>query len=150
MVRPWRLALLAGLLLLAGCGREEDAQLPAACRLGAPAVEQALEAAPGEVRLDGGTRLSDCLIRTSEQGDVLLVGEVYLGVAAKLADDAAADPESQAALRLGYLMGAIRRGATETQGIHDELLRRIEQETGRVDRASAAYRRGERAGRESG
>lgn len=149
MLPAWTLALLAG-LALAGCGREEEAQLPAACRVGAPAVAAALREAPGDVRLDGGTPLSDCLVRTSEQGDVLLVGEVYLQVAARLADAAAAAPSGPAALRLGYLMGAVRRGAEETQGIYDELLRRIEQETARVDRTSPAYRRGERAGRQSG
>jgi hypothetical protein len=147
--RAWTLALLAA-AVLAGCGREDDAQLPASCRLGAPAVEAALREAPGEVRLENGTRLSDCLVRTSEQGDVLLVGEIYLGVASRLADVAAEDPAAPEAIRLGYLMGAVRRGAIETQGIHDELLRRLELETSRVDRASPAYRRGERAGRESG
>jgi hypothetical protein len=149
VLRRWTLALLAG-LALPGCGREEDSQLPAACRLGAPAVQSALRDAPGDVRLESETKLSDCLVRTSEPGDVLLVGETYVAVAARLADAAAEDPGAQAALRLGYLMGAVRRGAEETQGIHDELLRRVEQETTRVDRASPAYRRGERAGRQSG
>jgi hypothetical protein len=147
--RAWTLALLAA-AALAGCGREDDAQLPASCRLGGPAVEAALREAPDEVRLENGTRLSDCLVRTSEQGDVLLVGEIYLGVASRLADAAARDPSAPEAIRLGYLMGAVRRGAIETQGIHDELLRRIEQETARVDRSSPAYRQGERAGRKSG
>lgn len=142
--------LLTVTLALAACGRDERAELPAACKLGQPAVESALRAAPGEVRLAGETRLSDCFVRTSEQADVLLVGEVYLGAAAGLADAARADPEGPEALRLGYLMGAVRRGAAETQGIHDELLRRIEQEAARADRSSGAYRRGERAGRESG
>ena len=149
MPRAWTLVLLAG-LALSGCIREEDAQLPAACRIGAPAVEAALREAPGEVRLEGGTALSECLVRTSDQGDVLLVGEIYLSVASRLADAVVEDPAGPAAVRLGYLMGAVRRGAGETQGIHDELLRRIEQETGRVDRTSPAYRRGEQAGRESG
>ena len=143
------LALLAGLALV-GCSREEEARLPADCLLGAQAVEAALREAPREVTIGDGTRLSECLVRESEQSDVLLVGEIYLGVAARLADEAAREPDGPAALRLGYLMGAVRRGALETQGIHDELLRRIEQETGRVDRATPAYRRGERAGRESG
>lgn len=149
MPRAWTLALLAA-AALAGCGREEDVRLPASCRLGAPAVEAALRHAPGEVRLENGARLSDCLVRTSEQSDVLLVGEIYLGVASTLADAAAEDSSAPEALRLGYLMGAVRRGADETQGIHDELLRRIEQETARVDRAAPAYRRGERAGRQDG
>lgn len=142
--------LLTAALALGGCGQDERTELPVACKLGQPAVESALRAAPGDVRLAGDTRLSDCFVRTSEQSDVLVVGEVYLGVAAGLADAALADPAGPEAVRLGYLMGAVRRGAAKTQGIHDELLRRIEQETARVDRSSAAYRRGERAGRKSG
>lgn len=149
MPRATTAVLLTG-LALAGCGRNEDVTLPAACRLGAPAVEAALRSAPGEVRLAGGTPLSGCLVRTSEQGDVLLVGEVYLQVASRLADRALVRPDGDAALRLGYLIGAIRRGAGDTQGIHDELRRRIDQETRRVDRSGDAYRRGEQAGRRSG
>ena len=142
-------ALLTG-LALAGCGREDEPELPAACRLGPDAVRQALRSAPQAVRLDGATRVSDCLIRTGEAGDVLLVGEIYLDVAAGLANDAQANPVSPAALQLGYLVGAVRRGAGETQGIHDELVRRLEQESARIDTRSAAYRRGERAGLQSG
>ncbi|MEX2193716.1 MAG: hypothetical protein WD844_00385 [Thermoleophilaceae bacterium] len=134
-------ALLAA-LALAGCSREEEAELPAACRLGADAVVSALSSAPGEVRLEGDTALSDCLARESEQADVLLVGEVYISAASRLAD-------AGEALRLGYLLGAAQRGAGQTQGIHDELVRRLEQETGRVD-DEQALRRGERAGLESG
>lgn len=142
-MRRMTATLLAALALaLPGCGREEDPVLPAACHLGADAVEAALADAPGEVRLDGDTRLSDCLARKSEQADVLLVGEVYVGAAARLADQGEA-------LRLGYLLGAVRRGAADTQGIHDELLRRLEQEAGRVE-DRAAFRRGQRAGLESG
>jgi hypothetical protein len=55
-----------------------------------------------------------------------------------------------AALRLGYLVGAARRGASETQGVHDELIRRIEQELAGVDRRSPAYQRGYDAGRARG
>ena len=35
----------------------------------------------------------------------------------------------EAALELGYLVGAARRGAAHTNGIHAELVRRIEQTT---------------------
>lgn len=142
MVRAW-MAAVAAAIALGGCAREDKPQLPAACRQGAPAVESALRSAPADVRLEGDVKLSDCLVRASDQGDVLLVGEVYLEAAARLAD-------RSAALQLGYLVGAVHRGASDTQGIHDELLRRIEQEAARVDRADPAFRRGEQAGRESG
>lgn len=134
-------ALLAA-LALAGCGREDEGELPAACRLGADAVRSALATAPDEVRLEGGIALSECFRRASDQADLLLVGETYLTAAARLADGGEA-------LRLGYLVGAVRRGTDDTQGIHDELVRRLEQEAARLD-DRRAFRRGERAGLESG
>lgn len=136
------LAVSLAALALAGCSREDEADLPAACRLGADAVQSALERAPEPVRLEGDTALSECLTRTGAQADVLLVGEVYIAAASKLADD-------DEAVRVGYLLGAVRRGAGQTQGIHDELLRRLEQEAARLsDRR--AVRRGEQAGLETG
>lgn len=142
-------ALAAAGLALGGCGREEEAALPAACRLGPDAIRQALEAAPAAVRLEG-TPLSACLVRASDQADVLLVGDVYLRVAVSLIREARATPDGDAALHLGYLIGAVRRGAGETQGIHDEMLRRLEQELLRVDTEGVAFRRGVHAGRDSG
>ena len=136
------LAALLAALALGGCSREEEADLPAACRLGADAVRAALADAPAQVRLEGDTALSECLTRTSRQADVLLVGEVYTAAASRLADQ-------DDALGVGYLLGAVRRGAGETQGIHDELVRRLEQEAGRLE-DRAALRRGERAGLASG
>ena len=34
-------------------------------------------------------------------------------------------PDGPEATRLGYLVGAMRRGASATQGIHDEMIRRV-------------------------
>ena len=136
------LAALLAALALAGCSREDEADLPAACRLGPDAVRAALEGAPERVRLEGDTALSECLTRTSRQADVLLMGEVYTAAAARLADE-------DDAVAVGYLLGAVRRGAGETQGIHDELVRRLEQEAGRLSDREA-LRRGERAGLTSG
>jgi len=53
-------------------------------------------------------------------------------------------------VQLGYLAGALKRGSEQTQGLHSELVRRVDQELVRVDRTSSAFRRGERAGRELG
>ena len=59
----------------------------------------------------------------------------------------------RAAVQLGYLVGASRRGAKHTSGIHDELVRRLEQAVG-VGGAPAArraaYRRGLVAGERRG
>ena len=75
---------------------------------------------------------------------------MFLPVADRLAAEARSKPAGPSALRLGFLMGAIRRGVTDTQGIYSELLRRLRQELIGVDLRSPAYLRGERAGRDHG
>ena len=140
---------LAVVLLLSGCAREQEQVLAAACRLGPEAVQGALERAPNAVAL-AGTRLSECLGRAGQPADIQQVGGDYLEVATILAADARRDPEGPAALRLGYLVGAVRRGAASTQGFHSEIVRRIEQETLPLDTGARAFRAGERAGRAAG
>jgi hypothetical protein len=142
------LAVLAG-AAAGGCGSDGDESLPAACRPARDSLQAALAAAPRRVELDG-TPISACLARSREPGEIQEVGAAYIAVAARLNDAAAAAPEGKDALRLGYLVGAVRRGAEGTQGIHSELLRRLEQEAGPLAAESAAYRRGERAGTRSG
>lgn len=56
------------------------------------------------------------------------MGAIYTSTADRLARSAPAD--DAAAIRLGYLIGATRRGATHTAGIHLELVRRLEQAAG--------------------
>jgi hypothetical protein len=133
----------------AACGRQDEHHIRAACKGGPEPLRAALAGAPGEVRLQG-TLLSGCFVRSSDPGDIQIVGAAYVSVAADLATEARGHPESAAATRLGYLVGAARRGAARTQGIHDELVRRLEQELGAIHTGSAAFRRGERAGRTSG
>jgi hypothetical protein len=133
--------------LLAGCG--EDDELPAACREGRQAVTAALATAPGPVRIDG-VAISACMTDAADTADVQLLGTAVNGAAAELADVAAERPDSREAVRLGYLAGAVERGSRQSQGLHSELRRRLEQELARVDRTSPAFRRGERAGRELG
>lgn len=145
--RPPALAL--ALLALAGCSREGDAVLPTACREGAPAVREALEAAPSEVRIDG-TPISACLGEKSDGGDLRDVGKAYLDTAASLSSAAAEDPNGPEATQLGYLMGAVRRSAPADQGVNYEMVRRLEQELLRVDTTTTAFRRGFEAGREGG
>jgi hypothetical protein len=132
----------------AGCG-SEPASLPSGCRAGAQALEHALAAAPGPVRVEG-TPISRCMRDGATSADLQQLGAAVNGAAAHLADAAARRPESVEALRLGYLAAAVRRGARRTQGQHGELVRRVEQELMRVDRSSASFQRGLRAGRELG
>ena len=147
MPRAVLLAVVAGAALTAGCG--DDESLPAACRAAEREVRTALAAAPGQVELDGRP-LSDCLVEGSNPAEIQDVGAAYLSVAADLGARAAEAPEGEQALQLGYLVGAARRGAAGTQGIHSELVRRLEQEAAPVAGDSAAYARGLRIGRESG
>ena len=123
--------------------------LPVACRQGEQAVQRALAREPTGVRIDG-TLLSECLNRVGDARDVQEVGATFVSVAADLAPRARAAPDGVAARQLGYLVGALRRGAARTQGIHAEMLRRVEQELLVVNTGARAFRAGERAGSESG
>jgi hypothetical protein len=137
-------------LAAAGCG-EEDRPLPAACASGPGPAVRALHAAPGPVRLAGGTKLSSCVERARSDADIQTVGSVLTAAADGLAG--AMDRSDEAALQLGYLIGAVRKGARHTSGIHRELVRRVEQTIG-LDGAPpprrAAFDRGLAAGERTG
>jgi hypothetical protein len=133
--------------LVIGCGNDEP-RVPAACLDGN--LRSALAHAPGEVRLESGTRLSDCFTRTADPAEIQQVGAVFIGAAEQLASRARAKPHSPAALQLGYLIGAVRHGAGHTQGIHYETRRRIEQELIGVETNTPEFVRGERAGERTG
>jgi len=135
-----------------GCAPQDgDEPLPFACGMGPEAVRDALGAAPRPVRIDG-TPLSACLDPTSDGTDLQAVGTSLVGAASELAGRAQRRPEGAAAMRLGYLVGAVQRGAgrANAQGINSELVRRIEQELALVDPGSRAVREGLRAGRSTG
>jgi hypothetical protein len=142
------LASAGCVLALAACGSDVE-KLPAACSEGPAAVRSALAAAPGPVRV-GGTPLSDCLTKSANADDIQLVGSEWVRVAGDLADASARHPEGAPALRLGYLVGAAHRGASDTQGIHAELVRRLDQEAKPLLGRSRALRRGLQAGRRLG
>ena len=138
------------LMALAGCGREEEARLPAACFQGEQAVREALRSAPQVVRLDGTTPLSSCLDETSDSGELREVGTALLDSAAGLSAAAAEQPNGPEATQLGYLIGATRRRAVPDEGVNGEMARRLEQELLRVETGSEALRRGLSAGRAGG
>ncbi|HWO83060.1 MAG TPA: hypothetical protein VNM38_04640 [Solirubrobacterales bacterium] len=118
-------ALLTALIvLLAGCGSSDDST-PVACLEGAAAYGRALKAAPDEVLLEDETLISECLTRNQSGGDLSRVGEAMIETATKLNAEAREDPGSSAALQLGYLLGAVKRGTEESEGIHTDLLRRL-------------------------
>lgn len=115
---------IVALALLVGCGNSDDST-PVACLEGAGAYEGALASAPDEVLLEGETLISECLTRNQTGGDLSRVGEAMLETATALNAAARKDPGGDASLQLGYLLGAVRRGSEESEGIHSDLLRRL-------------------------
>ncbi|MFL5782694.1 MAG: hypothetical protein ACJ760_15355 [Thermoleophilaceae bacterium] len=131
-------------IVLAGCGSEPSSQVPVGCKVAPSEVVRALAAAPGEVRL-GGRRVSECFAPGGEAGDVQALGLAIVPAAERLAPRARAHPRGPAAIQLGFLVGAVRRGA-ERGRVYAELERRVRLETTGVDTASRAYRSGLNAG----
>ncbi len=120
------LACAAAAVALAGCGggRDDDAQTPVACLEGSGAYVRALASAPGKV-LVGETPIGSCLTENQSGGELATVGEAMIDAATELNAEAREDPGAQATLELGYLVGAAKRGAEETEGIHTDLIRRL-------------------------
>jgi hypothetical protein len=149
MSRVLPLALVAA-LGAAGC-RTEEPKLPASCRDQPERVAAALRVAPAPVRLPDGTRLSTCLRRARSDAELQDVGTTFTEVADVLAARVARS--DAAALQLGYLIAAARRGAQRTNGVGLELQRRLEQTVpldGPPPARRAAFERGDAAGRRSG
>jgi hypothetical protein len=113
------LALVAG-----GCGSQSDST-PVACLEGAAAYEKALRAAPDDVLLRGETPISDCLASNQKAGDLAQAGEAMIDAATSLNSQAREEDGGEAAVQLGYLLGAAQRGAESSEGIHADLVRRL-------------------------
>jgi hypothetical protein len=148
-------ALLTGaVLLIAGCGNSQDDQAPAVCLVGNEAYLKALQRAPAPVLLGGTTPISDCLVPEQEAGQLASIGQEMIVAATKLNAEARRDPAGPASVQLGYLIGAVSKGADP---IHTDLVRRLNSsarfsETGGTLPASfeRAFGRGYAAGRQSG
>jgi hypothetical protein len=123
-VRATIAIVVASLVAFAGCG-SADESTPVACLEGADAYERALKAAPDEVLLGDETLISECLTRNQTGGDLSRVGEALIETATALNAEARAQPRGAANLQLGYLLGAVERGAEESEGIHTDLVRRL-------------------------
>jgi hypothetical protein len=152
--RAAALAAAAGVLLVAGCGTKQNDEAPAACLVGNEAYLMALESAPGEVRLAGTTPISECLVPEQDAGQLANVGHEMIIAATKLNAAARRDPRGPATVQLGYLIGAVSRGA---DSIHTDLVRRLNS-AARFSRAGGilsagferAFGRGYAAGHASG
>src|SRR5262245_21851307 len=152
--RLMAMAAIGVSVLAAGCGSKEEETAPAACSASSDAYLRALQAAPGPVVLAGSTQISDCLVPSQEAGQQANVGQAMIVTATKLNNDARQNPGSVAAVQLGYLVGAVRKGADP---IHADLVRRMNasaqySQTGGTlpPGVEAAFSRGYAAGRKSG
>ena len=138
--------------LAMGCGGSSvPVVASAACAAPADELLAALERAPGRVTLEGGTTLSACITGSRNPGDLQTIGATMTEAAEQLERTAPRDPD--AALRLGYLIGAARRGSQGQIGITDELVRRLERAADLsrgTSAAQAALARGLAAGEARG
>ncbi len=107
-----------------GCGGPDDST-PVACLEASPTYLRALASAPGVVKLNGETPISDCLAENQTGGDLATVGAAMLTATTKLNAAARAEPGGEANLQLGYLLGAAERGGDGTEGIHTDLILRL-------------------------
>jgi hypothetical protein len=129
-MRSTRAALSIGLIAIAalagGCGQSE-VKTPVACLNGPQAFNDALGAAPGKVRLSGDVPISGCLVKNQPDGALVDVGTSLVTVATNLSRqmDAIALTNPSQATKAGYLVGAVEKGAAETDGIHATLVQRI-------------------------
>jgi hypothetical protein len=155
MLRGTSIVLVAAAAILAitGCGTKKNDLAPAACLVDNNGYLRALERAPGEVRLAGTTPISDCLVSAQDGGQLANVGGPMVIAATKLNAEARRGSQP-AALQLGYLSGAVAKGA---DAIHTDLVRRVNSaaqfsETGSTLPASfqRAFGRGYAAGNRSG
>ena len=135
--------------LLGGCGNE-DVAVPVECLEGPGAVTTALASAPGEVRLGDRVRISDCFQQAASSADVQNLAAIFITATRRTARRVQAAPHSHAAVELGYLIGAVRRGARTDTGIHYEAGRRVEQELVGVPTETPEFERGLDAGRRAG
>ena len=133
----------------AACGDDKPA-LSTSCTEGPAAIEQALRDAPGKVLLADGTPLSHCVRDARTDAELQNVGIVLTGVAEDLEADAPDSPP--AALRLGYLIGAARRGAPGDSSLQAELVHRLERSAALElsPAAEQALAEGMRAGERTG
>ena len=141
-------------VVLGGCGNNDEVVTPDAGLERVANYQQALRRAPANAGLPGGDQISDCLVRNQSDGDLVNVGDslriVATGLSRGMKQGPAEDPSQ--AIRAGYLVGALKKGAEGTDGIHATLVQRVEAAaTNNLDEAQRAeYERGLEAGSDEG
>jgi hypothetical protein len=108
-------------ILLAGCGSKGSTTTPDACLEPVGGWMAALDAAPGAVRLNGQTPISECFTG-AENPDI---GQTAIKTATVLNARARRDPGGPETLRLGYLDGAVHKGTAHVPSEAD-LVRRVD------------------------
>jgi hypothetical protein len=114
-------------LALGACGSsgDEEAGTPLACTTDSRDYLEALATAPEEALLDGETPISGCIVPEQSTADLSDVGATLVEAASSLNEEARRDPGGEASVQLGYLVGSVEEGASETQGIHADLVLRV-------------------------
>lgn len=113
-------------MLVAGCGRTDGTAIaPTACLGGTETYLDALAAAPEQVTLEGGTRISQCLVPRQSGGELATIGSDLVAVATELNEKALDDPSGPWSEQVGYLLGAVEKAAWASNGIHTDLVRRV-------------------------
>ena len=144
-----RAALLVAVALTgAGCGEDPVAPVSLSCTDEPAAITKALAAAPGPVRLDDGSSISDCVLNARSDAALQNVGVAFSNAAEDL-EERALGGDAEAGLQLGYLVGAATKGAETTSGVSAELIRRLERSadlSGVAPEVDAALERGLGAG----
>jgi hypothetical protein len=122
---PLAIALAATVVIL-GCG-STDTDTPDVCFESPAFITAALRNAPEPVALDGETSISECLVRNQKEGDLVNFGTNIIKVAGGLGADASRSGPGgvKAAIDGGYLVGAMEKGAEDTDGIHATLVERV-------------------------
>lgn len=143
-------------LLVAACG-ETDTDTPDGCFVSATSFASSLRQAPDEVLLDAEVPISGCLVRNQKEGDLLNFGETAVKVATQTsADISKPGPEGiKAAIDAGFLVGAIEKGAEDSEGIHATLVERVRSAAsnglnGASEFKRSHYEAGQEAGRDIG
>lgn len=113
---------------LSACGSDPE-DTPVACLQGPEPIAAALQADSTTALIDGEVPVADCLVEDQSAGEISTVGEAMISVAAEL-NSTARESERRAArddaaARLGYLLGAAEEAASQTGGIHADLIRRL-------------------------
>ena len=145
------LFLVLAAVTAGACGEEEVPPVASSCTGDPDEVVTALRTAPEAVELPDGATISACVRHSRTDAELQNVG-VTLSSAAEDLEALAMEGDEDAAIQLGYLVGAARKGAATTGGVASELVRRLERSAGfeAVSTVDDALEQGVRAGERLG